>query len=58
MSFIICNSKETVMTTLFLMMVALVVLWFVISFCVINYDKKMQKSLNAFLKDEKVKQSA
>ncbi len=46
------------MTTLFLMMVALVVLWFEISFCVINYDKKMQKSLNTFLKDEKIKQSA
>lgn len=46
------------MTTLFLMMVALVVLWFVISLCVINYDKKMQKSLNTLLKDEKIQQSA
>jgi uncharacterized membrane protein len=39
------------------MMVALVVVWFLISFFVINYDKKMQKSLNTFLKDEKKNQS-
>lgn len=41
------------MSTLFLMMIALLVLWFVISFFVINYDKKMQKTLNVFFKENK-----
>jgi uncharacterized membrane protein len=41
------------MSALFLMMIALLVLWFVISFFVINYDKKMQKTLNVFSKENK-----
>lgn len=45
------------MSTIFIMMVALLVLWFVISFSVINYDKKMQKNFNAFL-DKKQKKEA
>jgi uncharacterized membrane protein YsdA (DUF1294 family) len=45
------------MSTLFLMMLALLVLWFVISFCVINYDKKkMQKTFNVFFKENKENQ--
>ena len=40
------------MSALFLMMIALVGLWFVISYLVINYDKKMQNSFNTFLKKE------
>jgi hypothetical protein len=41
------------MSSLFLMMIALVGLWFVISYLVISYDKKMQKSFQTFLKDDK-----
>lgn len=41
------------MSALFLMMIALVALWFVISYLVISYDKKMQRSFNAFLRDDK-----
>lgn len=45
------------MLTLFLMMVALVILWFVISYFVVNYDKKMQKLFNVILfKDSKKNQ--
>ncbi len=45
------------MSTIFIMMIALLVLWFVISLSVINYDKKMQKNFNALLDKRQKKES-